>query len=108
MPVVMTTSRTATLVASGASFVMWRTFPRRREEDSTMKSIQQVLWRGALALGLMAIGVGTSIGMPPAERAMATDCPIPPPVLLVAQASDQGEPPDPLIVLRRRPLTPAG
>lgn len=30
-----------------------------------MKSLQHVLWRGALALGLMAVGVGSGIGMPP-------------------------------------------
>ena len=32
-----------------------------------MKSLQHVLWRGALALSLMAVGIGSGIGMPPAE-----------------------------------------
>ena len=36
-----------------------------------MKSIQHVLWRGALALTLMAIGIGTGVGMPPADLAEA-------------------------------------
>lgn len=40
-----------------------------------MKSLQQVLWRGALALSLAAAGIGTGLGMPPAERATAPkDC----------------------------------
>ena len=43
-----------------------------------MRSIQQVLWRGALALGLMAVGLGSGIGMPPVERsASPADCPLP-------------------------------
>lgn len=29
-----------------------------------MKSMQHVLWRGALALGLMMLGVGSGIGLP--------------------------------------------
>ncbi len=29
-----------------------------------MKSIQHVLWRGALALGLMAVGIGSGLGLP--------------------------------------------
>lgn len=45
-----------------------------------MKSIQQVLWRGALALGLMAVGLGSGIGMPPIERSasLPADCPTTP------------------------------
>lgn len=38
-----------------------------------MKSIQHVLWRGALALSLMAIGIGSGIGMPPVEQAASPD-----------------------------------
>jgi len=40
-----------------------------------MKSVQHVLWRGALALSLMAVGVGSGIGMPPAATAKSADCP---------------------------------
>lgn len=43
-----------------------------------MKTMQHVLWRGALALGLMAIGVASGIGMPPAATAALAgraDCP---------------------------------
>ncbi|MES2859567.1 MAG: hypothetical protein V4704_10365 [Pseudomonadota bacterium] len=42
-----------------------------------MKSLEHVLWRGALALGLMAVGIGSGIGMPPAANAATaggTDC----------------------------------
>lgn len=39
-----------------------------------MKSIQHVLWRGALALSLMAVGVGSGIGMPPAATAKRAEC----------------------------------
>ena len=34
-----------------------------------MKSLQHVLWRGVFALGLMAVGIGSGIGMAPAEAA---------------------------------------
>lgn len=43
-----------------------------------MKSMQHVFWRGVLALGLMAIGVGSGMVMPPAktgELAERADCP---------------------------------
>jgi hypothetical protein len=74
-----------------------------------MKSIQHVLWRGALALSLMAIGIGSGIGMPPAERAdAATACPARSTDVEVAEARDAGQPPATLVVLRRRPFTPAG
>ena len=74
-----------------------------------MKSIQHVLWRGALALTLMAIGIGTGVGMPPAELAeAATDCPRAAPALVLAKATDPGSTRDTVVLLRRRPLTPAG
>jgi len=38
-----------------------------------MKSMQHVLWRGALALSLVAIGIGSGLGMPPAERVASID-----------------------------------
>jgi hypothetical protein len=51
-----------------------------------MKSIQQVLWRGALALGLMAVGIGSGLGMGPAEpSAAAGNCPAPPRELVADQ-----------------------
>ncbi len=43
-----------------------------------MKSMQHVLWRGALALGLMAVGIASGIGMPPAApsaMAVRDGCP---------------------------------
>lgn len=40
-----------------------------------MKSIQHVLWRGALALSLLTIGVGSGIGLPsPEVEANASAC----------------------------------
>ena len=39
-----------------------------------MKSIQHVLWRGALALGLMVVGLGSGLGMPGTGGTAATDC----------------------------------
>ena len=73
-----------------------------------MKSIQHVLWRGALALGLMAVGLGSGLGMPPAERTTSpTDCPMPGRALASdpPAASAGGEV---AVVVLRRPLTPAG
>lgn len=75
-----------------------------------MKSIQQVLWRGALALGLMVVGLGSGIGMPPAERsASPADCPLPARALASDQPADgqagQGEV---AVFVLRRPLNPAG
>lgn len=75
-----------------------------------MKSIQHVLWRGALALGLMAVGLGSGIGMPPAERsASPADCPLP----ARALASDKPTKVQPgqgevTVFVLRRPLNPAG
>lgn len=34
-----------------------------------MKSLQHVLWRGVFALGLMAVGIGSGIGMAPVDTA---------------------------------------
>jgi hypothetical protein len=75
-----------------------------------MKSIQQVLWRGALALGLMAVGLGSGLGMPPAERsASPAGCPLPARALASDQPADgqagQGEV---AVFVLRRPLNPAG
>ena len=50
-----------------------------------MKSIQHVLWRGALALGLMVVGLGSGLGMPGTGGTAATDCRIPPQVSLAGQ-----------------------
>jgi len=74
-----------------------------------MKSIQHVLWRGALALSLMAVGIGTGVGMPPVEQVdAARECPLQLPTALVVQASAAADRPATVIVLRRRPVTPAG
>lgn len=75
-----------------------------------MKSIQHVLWRGALALGLVAVGLGTGIGMPPAERPASTaDCALPAHALASDQPADgqagQGEV---AVFVLRRPPNPAG
>ena len=74
-----------------------------------MKSIQQVLWRGALALGLVAIGVGSSLGMPPAGPAsVRDDCPPEPRALVADTASNANRERVTAQVVPRRPLTPAG
>jgi len=75
-----------------------------------MKSIQQVLWRGVLALGLMAVGLGSGIGMPPAERSAAPlDCPLPARALASDRAADgQAAPGEVAVIVLRRPLNPAG
>ena len=67
MPVVTPASGTATLRARRRIFCdVAHDPPPRHDEATTMKSIQHVLWRGALALSLMAVGIGSGIGMPPA------------------------------------------
>lgn len=75
-----------------------------------MKSIQRVLWRGALALGLMAVGLGSGIGMPPVERsASPADCPVPARTLASDPLTDDDEGKREVAVLvLRRPLNPAG
>lgn len=74
-----------------------------------MKSIQQVLWRGALALGLMAVGLGSGIGMPPAERsASPADCPLPARALASNQPAGGQAQGEVAVFVLRRPLNPAG
>ena len=75
-----------------------------------MKSLQHVLWRGALALTLMAVGIGSGVGMPPAGQAVApANCPAEVRVLVAHQATTipATETGETLIVLRHA-LTPAG
>ena len=73
-----------------------------------MKSLQHVLWRGALALSLMAVGIGSGIGMPPVEQTAArADCP----VEMHLVADELPAPPHAngmRLVVLRGPLTPAG
>ena len=38
-----------------------------------MKSIQHVLWRGALALGLMTVGIGSGLGLPRGGQASSLE-----------------------------------
>ena len=75
-----------------------------------MKSLQHVLWRGALALSLMAAGIGSGLGMPQVERpAPAGICPTEARLLATA-----GSAPEPARAgreapaLLRRPPSPAG
>ena len=75
-----------------------------------MKSIQHVLWRGALALSLMAVGIGSGLGMPPAEPAASPDdCTLEARRLVAVgtRGGDARGQAPPLVVLLR-PLTPAG
>ena len=75
-----------------------------------MRSLQHVLWRGALALSLMAIGVGSGLGMPSAEQATSPDaCPHEARALVADEirgdrTGEQGT----TLVLPRRALSPAG
>lgn len=48
-----------------------------------MKSIEHVMWRGALALALTIVGIGSGIGMPPAETGKRAACVEPARVLIV-------------------------
>ena len=76
-----------------------------------MKSIQHVLWRGALALSLMAIGVGSGLGMPPVEQVGApNDCPADTrAVAAVETGSDPVRDSEAITLLvQRRALSPAG
>lgn len=70
-----------------------------------MKSIQHVLWRGALALSLVAVGIGSGLGMPAAASTAS-------PLICAPAAGDRfaGAPVDQppvagtrLIVLHRSP-----
>ena len=74
-----------------------------------MKSIRHVLWRGALAFGLMAVGFGSGLGMPPVEQAALPACPTEARAVIAGHVSGdllraQGATP----VVLRGPLTPAG
>ena len=79
-----------------------------------MKSLQHVLWRGALALSLVAAGIGSGLGMPPVERTAPADfCPTEARLLAAAAAAAESAA-DPArgaratLVLLRRPANPAG
>ena len=79
-----------------------------------MKSLQHVLWRGALALILVAAGLGSGLGMPPVERTAPADfCPTEARLLAAAAAAAESaaEPARggrATLVLLRRPANPAG
>ena len=79
-----------------------------------MKSLQHVLWRGALALSLVAAGIGSGLGMPPVERTAPADfCPTEARLLAAAAAAAESaaEPARggrATLVLLRRPANPAG
>ena len=79
-----------------------------------MKSLQHVLWRGALALSLVAAGIGSGLGMPPVERTAHADfCPTEARLLAAAAAAAESaaEPARggrATLVLLRRPANPAG
>jgi hypothetical protein len=71
-----------------------------------MKSLRYVLGRGVFALALMAIGVGTGIGMPPARATVeATTCPAQPPILVAARANP---PAVVLVAIARAPVRRPG
>ena len=77
-----------------------------------MKSLQHVLWRGALALSLVAAGIGSGLGMPPVERTAPADfCPTEARLLAAAAAESAAKPARgarATLVLLRRPANPAG
>ena len=79
-----------------------------------MKSLQHVLWRGALALSLVAAGIGSGLCMPPVERTAPADfCPTEARLLAAAAAAAESaaEPARggrATLVLLRRPANPAG
>ena len=71
-----------------------------------MKSLQHVLWRGALALSLVAAGIGSGLGMPPVERTAPADfCPTEARLLAAAEPARGGRA---TLVLLRRPANLAG
>ncbi len=58
-----------------------------------MKSMQHVLWRGALALGLMMIGIGSGVSLPAAgDAAPASACALGKPSLLAEVVHPQTVP----------------
>ncbi len=74
-----------------------------------MKSIQHVLWRGALALSLVAAGIGSSLGMPAAETVAKGDaCTATPRVMIVRSTPSTPLPERAIAIMVRRGLTPAG
>ena len=79
-----------------------------------MKSLQHVLWRGALALRLVAAGIGSGLGMPPVERTAPADFCTTEARLLAAAAAAAESAAEPArggratLVLLRRPANPAG
>ena len=79
-----------------------------------MKSLQHVLWRGALALSLVAAGIGSGLGMPPVERTAPADfCPtearlLAAPAAAAESAAEPARGGRATLVLLRRPANPAG
>ena len=79
-----------------------------------MKSLQHVLWRGALALSLVAAGIGSGLGMPPVERTAPADFCTTEARLLAAAAAAAESAAEPArggratLVLLRRAANPAG
>ena len=79
-----------------------------------MKSLQHVLWRGALALSLVAAGIGSGLGMPPVERTAPADFCTTEARLLAAAAAAAESAAEPArggratLVMLRRPANPAG
>ena len=79
-----------------------------------MKSLQHVLWRGALALSLVAAGIGSGLGMPPVERTAPADFCTTEARLLAAAAAAAESAAEPArggratLVLLRRPANLAG
>ena len=74
-----------------------------------MKSLQQVLWRGVLALSLMAVGVGSGLGMPPVEQvASPATCPDVTRILVADQLPTAPLDEDATLIVLHHPLTPAG
>ena len=74
-----------------------------------MKSIRHVLWRGALALSLMAVGIGGGLGMPSTEQAAVPACPSGTRTLVADELrGDLPRAQGAILVVLRGPLTPAG
>ena len=73
-----------------------------------MKSLQHVLWRGALALSLMAVGIGSGIGMPPVEQTAARDDCLAGMRLVADERPVLADANGMSLVVLRAPLMPAG